>query len=211
MEYTLLQVIAGKVGLQAGELARERIRSLFLTAGAPGPQALDESSRSEMEALTGYDLSGALIHNSFRAGSLAHSMDAEAFTVGRHIFSPPGKIDTAFSSGRALLAHELTHVIQQTAPPRTLTPMQAEAGMDTTAGAGRATLPLVQLARVTAGTAQDNSTQRSLEAEAEQHENEARQPERERTQQSELDKDMLADMVYRLMQHDLLVHQDRRR
>jgi hypothetical protein len=60
MEYSLLQVIAGKTGLQAGELARDRIRNLFLAAGAENlassSQALDESSRREMEALTGYNL-----------------------------------------------------------------------------------------------------------------------------------------------------------
>jgi hypothetical protein len=206
MEHRLLQVIAGKTGLQAGELARERIRGLFLAGSS---QALDESSKREMEDLTGYDLSAARIHSNFPAGSLARSLGAEAFTVGRHIFAPAEKINTSFSEGRGLLAHELTHVIQQTSPPR------AVAGgreLPDIAGAeSHAPLPLVQLARGTQAADRTDDTQRAMEAEAERRETAAREPARERTQQAEIDKDMLADMVYRLMQNELTVHCDRRR
>jgi len=224
MEYQLLQVIAGKTGLQAGELARDRIRNLFLASGAENlacsSQALDESSRREMEALTGYDLSGVRINNTFRAGSLARSLNAEAFTIGRYIFAPAEKIDTSSRSGRGLLAHELTHVIQQTSPGRTITGAPADAtGAGTeeqalserTPGESSDQLPLVQMARVAPGAAQEGPSQPGLEAQAERQEAAAMEPNREHTQGTEIDRDMLADMVYRLMQNDLLVHQDRRR
>jgi hypothetical protein len=220
MEYSLLQVIAGKTGLQAGELARERIRSLFLTSGAENlacsSQALDESSRREMEALTGYDLSAARINNTFLAGSLARSINAEAFTLGKHIFAPAEKINTSFSGGRGLLAHELTHVIQQTSPARALPPTPGdEAATDApvlpqqTSGEDRTPLPLIQASRVS--PAREAAQQPGLEAEAERQETAAREGEREQSQGAEIDTNMLAEMVYRLMQNDLLVHLDRRR
>ena len=214
MEYRMLKVIAGETGLKAGELARDRIRGLFL---AGGPQPLDETSRREMEALTGYDLSAARIHSSFPAGSLARSIGAEAFTIGRHIFAPPGRLDPTFSAGRGLLAHELTHVIQQTSPQRT-----AGGGHETDSltDETRAAQPLVQAAGGVQGTANVISAKQSrMEAAAEIHEaaarrpvsRPARRPSRRRTQQPEIDKDLLADMVYRLIQNELTVHTDRRR
>lgn len=204
MEHRMLQVIAGHTGLQAGELARDRIRGLFL---ARRSQALDESSRREMETLTGYDLSAARIHSSFPSGSLARSMGAEAFTIGSHIFAPPGKLDTTFTEGRGLLAHELTHVIQQTSPRRS-----AEDGPAGTQGSERrADLPLVQATRNTQDDTSSDTSQRRMEAEAVRREAAARTPGRRRSRPPEIDRELLADMVYRLMQNELQLHLDRRR
>lgn len=204
MEHRMLQVIAGQTGLQAGELARDRIRGLFLSGRS---QALDESSRREMEALTGYDLSAARIHSSFPAGSLAQSIGAKAFTIGSHIFAPPGKLDTTLSEGRGLLAHELTHVIQQTAPRRsagdgTAGPQWNERGAE---------LPLVQAAGNTQDDTGSDTSQRRMETEAVRREAAARTAGARRSRPPEIDRDQLADMVYRLMQNELQLHLDRRR
>jgi hypothetical protein len=44
---------------------------------------------------------------------MARSLQAEAFTIGRNVFFAPGRFDPGTTRGRALLAHELTHVRQQ--------------------------------------------------------------------------------------------------
>lgn len=224
MNNQLPEVIAGKTGLLAGVLARERIRNIFLATGAQhlmaNSRALDESSRREMEALTGYDLSGARINNTYQAGNLARSIEADAFTLGRHIFAPAEKIDTTFNKGRGLLAHELTHVIQQTSPARAITHAQTgetessadgQEAPEKTIPENHQALPLVQMSRLTSGVTGSDASQSELERQAVRSESAAREPGRERQPREELDKDVLADMVYRLMQSELIIHQDRRR
>jgi hypothetical protein len=66
-----------------------------------------------MERALGADLSGVRIHADRRADELSRLLQARAFTTGQHVFFRRGAYDPVSSGGRALLAHELTHVVQQ--------------------------------------------------------------------------------------------------
>ncbi|MCB9101748.1 MAG: DUF4157 domain-containing protein [Anaerolineales bacterium] len=78
-----------------------------------GGQALDSDVRGQMESTFGADFTGVRIHTGTQADTLNQSLNAKAFTTGRDIFFREGQYSPASSSGRELLAHELTHVVQQ--------------------------------------------------------------------------------------------------
>jgi hypothetical protein len=78
-----------------------------------GGQALDSKVRSQMEPTFGADFSGVRIHADTRADTLNRQLNARAFTTGQDIFFRQGAYNPGASSGRELLAHELTHVVQQ--------------------------------------------------------------------------------------------------
>jgi hypothetical protein len=77
--------------------------------GAPLPESL----RSEMEHHLGVGLDPVRVHTGPRADLLSRSVQAEAFTTGTDIFFSGGRFDPASQGGRELIAHELTHVVQQ--------------------------------------------------------------------------------------------------
>ncbi|ABU58897.1 eCIS core domain-containing protein [Roseiflexus castenholzii] len=68
----------------------------------------------DREPRFGHDFSQVRIHADARAATVARSLDALAFTVGNDIAFAPGQYQPGSDEGRALLAHELTHTIQQT-------------------------------------------------------------------------------------------------
>jgi hypothetical protein len=74
---------------------------------------LDASSRGFMERRFGHDFSRVRIHDDAGADRAAHSIGARAFTSGRHIWFARGEYSPATHHGRQLLAHELTHTLQQ--------------------------------------------------------------------------------------------------
>jgi hypothetical protein len=69
--------------------------------------------RSFMEPRFGADFSGVRVHADSRAAELSRSVSARAFTYGRHIYFDEGEYRPETQEGRRVLAHELTHVIQQ--------------------------------------------------------------------------------------------------
>nr|AWJ66046.1 hypothetical protein [uncultured bacterium] len=89
-------------GVEAS-IARQRGRG----APLPGP------ARDEMEGRFGTDFGGVRVHTGAAAQRAANDLDARAFTVGRDVFFGPGAYDPGSGPGRTLLAHELTHTIQQ--------------------------------------------------------------------------------------------------
>ncbi len=74
---------------------------------------LDDSTRSSFESAMGYDLSGVTIHTGDHASQLSRSVEAKAFTTGSDIYFGEGQYNPGSSDGQQLLAHELTHVVQQ--------------------------------------------------------------------------------------------------
>jgi hypothetical protein len=78
-----------------------------------GGQAMDHGTRTRMESAFGADFSGVRIHTDTRADGLNQSLSARAFATGRDVFFRQGEYSPGTSSGRELLAHELTHVVQQ--------------------------------------------------------------------------------------------------
>jgi hypothetical protein len=76
-------------------------------------QPLDSSTRSFMERRFGHDFGNVRVHLDARAAASAGSVNALAYTVGSDIVFRAGAFAPDDSSGRQLLAHELTHVVQQ--------------------------------------------------------------------------------------------------
>jgi hypothetical protein len=79
---------------------------------SPG-HALDPPTRSLMEPRFGYDFSRVRVHSDALAARSAQSVNAQAYTVGRDIVFGAGRFSPGTQEGRRLLAHELTHVVQQ--------------------------------------------------------------------------------------------------
>ena len=76
-------------------------------------QALDGSIRGPMEQAFGADFSGVRVHNNADSDQLSRKLGARAFTNGQDIHFRGGEYDVSNPSGQELLAHELTHVVQQ--------------------------------------------------------------------------------------------------
>lgn len=81
-----------------------------------GGQQLDAGVRRQMEGSFGADFSGVRVHTGEKADSLNRSLSARAFTTGKDIFFRQDAYSPGTSVGRELLAHELTHVVQQNGP-----------------------------------------------------------------------------------------------
>jgi len=75
--------------------------------------AMDAGVRNGMEHFLGEDLSGVSIHTDRNAQTLASTLGAQAFTVGPKVAFAAGRYQPQTTEGRKLLAHELTHVVQQ--------------------------------------------------------------------------------------------------
>jgi hypothetical protein len=78
-----------------------------------GGISLDHNTLEYMNSKMGHNFSSVRIHTGPDAERLAKHMHAQAFTVGNHIFFNAGKFQPDTEAGIKLLAHELTHVIQQ--------------------------------------------------------------------------------------------------
>ena len=82
--------------------------------GNPG-WPLEPVLRQDMEQRFGHDFSKVRVHSDAAAEQSAREANAHAYTVGNHIVFDVGKFATHDRAGRLLLAHELTHVVQQSA------------------------------------------------------------------------------------------------
>ena len=80
-------------------------------------QPLDAATRALMEPRFGHDFSGVRVHTDAGAAESAQAVNALAFTVGRDIAFAYGQYAPSTNEGRKLIAHELTHVVQQSASP----------------------------------------------------------------------------------------------
>jgi len=107
---------------------------------SPG-KPLDPATRTFMEPRLGYDFSRVRVHTDEQAAESAYAVNALAYTVGHDVVFGLGRYAPMTSDGRRLLAHELTHVIQQRGeagtmgrkPDRIMTDFVAERDADETA------------------------------------------------------------------------------
>ena len=76
-------------------------------------QTLSSKTRVEMEQAFGVDFKGVNIHTDSEAVQLSQELGAQAFTHGKDVYFNTGKYHPENSEGKRLLAHELTHVVQQ--------------------------------------------------------------------------------------------------
>ena len=84
-----------------------------ISSARGGGKALDPGMQESMGQATGHDFSGVRVHTSSEADTLSKQLHARAFTTGQDIFFREGTYDPASSAGKKLIAHELTHVVQQ--------------------------------------------------------------------------------------------------
>jgi len=76
-------------------------------------QSLDGGTQNFMESRFGYDFSNVNVHTDADSDTLNRSLNARAFTTGSDVFFRSGEYNPNTSGGKELLAHELTHVVQQ--------------------------------------------------------------------------------------------------
>src|SRR6185436_6786575 len=99
------------MGLGGGPVSSETEGAIDRTRGTG--QALDATARSFLEESMGADFSNVRVHTGPQAEALNQSLSARAFTTGSDVFFARGEYQPGSSTGRELLAHELTHVVQQ--------------------------------------------------------------------------------------------------
>ncbi len=75
--------------------------------------ALDSNTQSFMSSRFGTDFSNVKIHTGSYAVQMSRELNAQAFTVGSDIYFNSGKYNPQSDTGKHLLAHELTHIVQQ--------------------------------------------------------------------------------------------------
>ncbi|MEH2088195.1 eCIS core domain-containing protein [Nostoc sp.] len=78
-----------------------------------GGQTLTDNIREAMEQAFGADFSGVKVHTDTQADQLNQSIQAKAFTTGQDVFFRQGAYEPGSRGGQELIAHELTHVVQQ--------------------------------------------------------------------------------------------------
>ncbi|GAB1421013.1 hypothetical protein MASR2M15_11450 [Anaerolineales bacterium] len=78
-----------------------------------GGQSMPSNVQSQMESAFGADFGQVRIHSDSQSDQLSRSISAKAFTTGQDIFFRQDAYEPGSSGGKELLAHELTHVVQQ--------------------------------------------------------------------------------------------------
>ncbi len=112
-----LQRTAGNASV-AGMLGEESERSPVLdVVESGGGQPLEQGVRSGMEASFGHDFGDVRVHTDGRATDSAKAVQAHAYTVGSNIVFQGDRYSPGTSEGQRMLAHELTHVVQQRSGP----------------------------------------------------------------------------------------------
>ena len=101
----------GNGGFAASENIETRVKS---SKGGGGP--LPDETRDFMEERFGNDFSGVKVHTGSDAVQLSKDLGAQAFTHEQDVYFNSGKYSPHTDEGKKLLAHELTHTIQQTGP-----------------------------------------------------------------------------------------------
>jgi hypothetical protein len=116
-----LQRVVGNASVQA-LLDEEQPSPVHEVVGSGGGTPLDTDTRAMMEDRLGQDFSDVRVHTDQKADESARSINAQAYTVGTDVVFRSGSYSPGSESGQRVLAHELTHVVQQKAGPVDGTP-----------------------------------------------------------------------------------------
>lgn len=109
---------------------------------------LDKNTRSFMEPRFGADFSHVRVHTDATAVQMNREVNAQAFTYGNDIYFNSGKYSPHSTTGKELLAHELTHVIQQSSDNLSIQRDDNEATTDTTDDTAWATATKTAVERI---------------------------------------------------------------
>ena len=96
----------------AGGEASAQVESTISGARGQG-QPLSDDVRGSMEGAFGTNFGGVRVHTDEQSDQLNSSLQSRAFTTGQDIFFKKGEFSPGSRGGQELLAHELTHVVQQ--------------------------------------------------------------------------------------------------
>lgn len=116
-----LQKVAGNASVTAA-LEEQQPSLVKDVVNSGGGSPLDRDTRGVMESRLGADFSDVRVHTDGRASESARSVQAHAYTVGTDVVFQSGKYAPETDSGKHMLAHELTHVVQQRSGPVAGTP-----------------------------------------------------------------------------------------
>ncbi|GET37588.1 eCIS core domain-containing protein [Microseira wollei] len=105
----LIQMRGEAIG--GGEAATDLDTAINSARGSGQP--LDASLQRSMGQAMGADFSGVRVHTDSQSDRLNQSIQAKAFTTGQDVFFRQGAYDPGSRGGQELIAHELTHVVQQ--------------------------------------------------------------------------------------------------
>lgn len=108
-EHEHLQTMRVRSGDLEETIAPPIVNEVLATSGHP----LGPATRGIMEPLFGHGFSKLRVHTDAKAAESARAIGAIAYTVGQHIVFGAGRFAPATHEGRRLIAHELTHVVQQ--------------------------------------------------------------------------------------------------
>ena len=97
----------------SGATAAARVPPSVHATVADAGRPLDAATRAHFEPRFGQDFSRVRVHTDGKAAASAAEIGARAYTVGPHVVFGAGQFAPHRSSGRHLLGHELTHVVQQ--------------------------------------------------------------------------------------------------
>ena len=98
---------------EEGDEAKMQAVEQKINAKKGSGRPLNNQVKADMEQSFKFDFSEVKIHNDKEAAELCSSLNAHAFAIGNDIFFNTGKFDQDGEAGKELLAHELTHVVQQ--------------------------------------------------------------------------------------------------
>ncbi|WP_084669098.1 DUF4157 domain-containing protein [Spirulina major] len=109
-----MKPLVQRAGASAGGTASTELEQSIQRERGKG-QSLSDSIRTPMENAFGANFSQVRIHTNNTADQLNQSIQAKAFTTGQDVFFRQGAYAPQNQGGQELLAHELTHVVQQSA------------------------------------------------------------------------------------------------
>ena len=101
-----------KKGSESGSVADDEVSNAIQSTRGGG-NALPEGTRDFMEHRFGTGFSSVHVHTGEQAAQLSDRLNARAFTIGNDIYFNRGMYDPGSDAGKQLMAHELTHVVQQ--------------------------------------------------------------------------------------------------
>jgi peptidoglycan hydrolase-like protein with peptidoglycan-binding domain len=96
-----------------GGITADPLLSNKISTSQGNGNGMDKSEQSFMSNRFGVDFSKVKIHTDNEAALMNHELNAKAFTAGSDIYFNKGEYQPGHEKGRHLLAHELTHVVQQ--------------------------------------------------------------------------------------------------
>jgi hypothetical protein len=112
-----LQRVAGNQGVLQMLADDEERSPVHDVVGSGGGSPLDTSTKATMESAFGASFGDVRVHTDAQASRSAEAVGANAYTVGNDVVFKSGQYDPGSPSGQKTIAHELSHVVQQSRGP----------------------------------------------------------------------------------------------